>query len=362
MKDEGKKRPAHPDIHAADENYAPHPSSLIPHPSGQAPTPQPSRRIEVVAAILINESGQFLLAQRPVGKAYAGYWEFPGGKVERGETAHEALGRELHEELGIRVVTAYPWLTRDHDYAHAAVRLHFYRVLKWAGELQGREQQDFAWQTSGDINVAPLLPANGPILRALELPSIYGISCAGEFGRTIFMQKLERALRGGLRLIQVREKQLNADDLRTFADEVITVSRRYGARVVLNGPTGIAGQVHADGLHLTSRQLMSAARRPACSWCGASCHNVEELERARELGLDFVVLGPVNMTPSHPNAVPLGWPRFSQLIRDYPLPVYALGGMRAADLTQAWKAGAHGIAMMRAAWKETAIDPDRAYR
>ncbi len=342
MKHEGVKAPVLPDTCAAGENCATHPSSF-----GVSPLPN---RVEVVAAVLINESGQFLLAQRPAGKAYAGYWEFPGGKVEPGEAAHEALGRELHEELGIHVVTAYPWLTRDFDYAHAAVRLRFFKVTKWLGKVHGREQQRFVWQTSGDVTVAPLLPANGPVLRALELPTIYGITCAGEFGRGNFMDRLEQSLRGGLRLIQVREKQLGDDELRTFGAEVVAMSRHYGARVVVNGPTGTARQIHADGHHLTSRQLMSITRRPECNWCGASCHNKEELEHARALGMDFVVLGPVSATPSHPHAAPLGWARFAQLIRDYPRPVYALGGMRAQDLEQAWLAGAHGIAMMRAAW------------
>src|SRR5215510_16045607 len=98
-------------------------------------------RVEVVAAVITRPDGSFLLGQRPAGKVYAGYWEFPGGKVEPGESAPAALKRELHEELGIQVERAYPWLTRDYDYEHAAVRLRFYRVLDWSGTLHGRENQ-----------------------------------------------------------------------------------------------------------------------------------------------------------------------------------------------------------------------------
>ncbi|MEK7876262.1 MAG: Nudix family hydrolase [Pseudomonadota bacterium] len=307
-------------------------------------------RVEVVAAVIFNERDEFLLAQRPAGKVYAGYWEFPGGKVESGETAAAALRRELHEELGIDAITAYPWLTRDFDYDHAAVRLRFFRVVEWAGTLQGREQQRFVWQSVRAITVAPLLPANGPILRALELPHAYGITCAGELGRDAFMARLERSLQNGLRLLQVREKQLADDALRVFASEVVALGHRFGARVFVNGNAGVAAQSHADGVHLTAAQLMAAARRPDCEWCGASCHDATELARARELGADFVVLGPVHATPSHPRAKLLGWRQFAQLIRDYPLPVYALGGMQPGDLARAWSRGAHGISMMRAAW------------
>lgn len=318
--------------------------------AGAVPSTATRARIEVVAAVIINESGQFLLAQRPADKVYAGYWEFPGGKVEPGEAAADALRRELHEELGIEVITCYPWLTREFDYSHAAVRLRFYRVPKWSGNPHGREQQQFSWQVISNITVTPLLPANGPILRALELPPAYGISCASKLGREAFMARLEQSLHNGLRLIQVREKQLGDEALRAFAAEVVELSHRFGARVVVNGPVAIAAQVHADGVHLTAAQLTAATRRPDCEWCGASCHDAAELDRARELGLDFVVLGPVSATPSHPDAMLLGWPRFARLIRDYTLPVYALGGMRAADLERAWQAGAHGVAMLRGAW------------
>ena len=307
-------------------------------------------RIEVVAAVIFNPRGEFLLAQRPAGKVYAGYWEFPGGKIEPGEDAATALKRELHEELGIEVTLAYPWLTRDFDYAHAAVRLRFFRVLAWSGELHGREQQQFTWQSIRNITVAPLLPANGPLLRALELPGVYGITCAGEAGREAFLARLEQSLRDGLRLIQVREHQLADPELGAFAAEVAAIAHPHGARVLINGPPEIAARSGADGVHLTAARLMAAACRPACDWCGASCHDATELERARELGMDFVVLGPVVATLSHLRAKTLGWPPFARLIRDFPLPVYALGGMRTEDLDCAWRHGAQGVGMLRGAW------------
>ena len=119
--------------------------------------------VEVAAAVLQRPDGSFLLAQRPPDKIWAGYWEFPGGKIEPGETSHHALVRELREELGITVTTAYPWITRVFTYPHATVRLNFFRVTAWSGELHPHEGQQFAWQHLPDISVAPVLPANAPI-------------------------------------------------------------------------------------------------------------------------------------------------------------------------------------------------------
>jgi 8-oxo-dGTP diphosphatase len=312
-----------------------------------------AQRIEVAAAVILREDGYFLLAQRSPGKAYAGYWEFPGGKIENGESADQALRRELHEELGLDALSVYPWVTRDYDYSHAAVRLRFFRVPAWRGKPHGRETQQLAWQSTHDLTVAPLLPANGPILRALALPPVYGISLAAGLGEAAWEQRFESALGRGLRLVQIREREMPPAHLRALISRVLSSARRWGARVLVNGPTDLARQCGADGIHLTSAQLRALDRRPGgFDLVGASCHDAAELDRARRIDADFVVLGPVQPTPTHPHARPLGWSRFSALIRDYPLPVYALGGMRPSDLETAYGAGAHGISMMRGAWEE----------
>lgn len=324
--------------------------------SGTAASPAASRtslsRVEVAVAVVLRDDGAFLLGQRPAGKVYAGYWEFPGGKIERGEAPLAALARELYEELGIEVERAYPWIVRDYDYEHATVRLRFYRVVQWRGELRGREAQRFAWQSADCIAVAPLLPANAPVLRALALPPLYAISNAAELGRTEFLRRLERALASGTRLVQVREKALAGAERHALAAEVVRRAHAAGARVLVNGDAALAHAVGADGVHLTSAQLAGLEARPAgLELVGASCHDAAELERAQALGADFAVLGPVKATPSHPGAPGMGWERFAALLRDCTLPVYALGGLQAADLEPAWRCGAHGVAMMRAAWR-----------
>jgi 8-oxo-dGTP diphosphatase len=315
-------------------------------PASHPPTP----RLEVVAAVITRPDGAFLLGQRPAGKVYAGYWEFPGGKIERGEAPGAALERELNEELGIEVRSAYPWLTRDYDYAHAAVRLRFFRVTEWSGAPHGRENQRFTWQMPDAITVDPLLPANGPILRALGLPAEYAITNAGELGEREFLARLDRALARGLKLLQVREKSMSGTALLRFATEVARRAHAGGARVLVNADAELAKRAGADGVHLTAVQLEQP--RPAWGLIGASCHDAAELARAQVLGADFAVLGPVAPTPSHPGATGLGWGLLAALLRDCPLPVYALGGMKATDLDAARRCGAHGISMMRGAWPD----------
>jgi 8-oxo-dGTP diphosphatase len=118
---------------------------------------------EVAVGVLIREDGAFLLTSRPTGKAYAGYWEFPGGKLESSESVEQALKRELHEELGITIGAAHPWKTEMVDYPHALVRLHFCKVFLWEGALQMREAQSFAWQQL-PVQVQPVLPGTVPVL------------------------------------------------------------------------------------------------------------------------------------------------------------------------------------------------------
>lgn len=317
-----------------------------------AEPPATRRRIAVVAAVLQRPDGRFLLAQRPPGKAYAGYWEFPGGKIEDGESAPEALSRELHEELGIGVDTAYPWIIREFDYPHAAVRLHFFRVRAWRGEPQGREAQAFAWQRLDALDVGPLLPANGPVLKALALPETYGITGFTEAELPHALERIRAALQGGLRLLQVRGRDWPPAAFRRYAAAVVALARDCGARVLVNGDAALARTVGADGVHLTARQLRETADRPDCALVGASCHDGEEMARAEALGADFVVLGPVLPTPSHPDAAVLGWSGFRQLAAERRVPVFALGGLQSADREQALSCGAHGIAMVRGAWLE----------
>ncbi len=327
-------------------------SLFMPSPIAAMAVPSAGRRrIDVVAAVMQQPDGRFLLAQRPPGKAYAGYWEFPGGKIEDGESPHAALMRELHEELGITVDTAWPWIIREFDYPHADVRLHFFRVRAWHGELHGREAQAFAWQRLEAVDVAPVLPANGPVLAALALPEIYGITGfpATDYPRALAC--ITAALDRGLGLVQIRAKDWPVALRETFASAVVTLAHARHAKVLINGDVALASRVGADGVHLTAAQLQAITARPAMPLVAASCHGGADMTKAAALGLDCVVLGPVCATATHPAAALLGWAGFRALAVNARLPVYALGGLHPGDLQQAQSCGAHGLAMVRGAWR-----------
>ena len=306
--------------------------------------------IEVVAAGLTQPDGRVLLAQRPPGKPYAGYWEFPGGKVEAGESLEAALARELHEELGIVVSRPCRWITRVFDYPHATVRLNFFRVFEWQGVPHPHEGQVFSWQRPDAVEVTPLLPANFPILKALSLPPLLGISHAESLGVDTFLARLDVALHNGLRLIQLRDKTLPEDVRLDLARETVRRAQRHGARVLVNGSPDLARAAGADGVHLDSSAAAQLTERPACDWVGVSCHGAAELAHAAAIGADFALLSPVLPTPTHPGAATLGWETFSALAAVSPIPVYGLGGLGRDDVALAQSHGAHGVALLRGAW------------
>jgi 8-oxo-dGTP diphosphatase len=306
--------------------------------------------LTVVAAAVIERGGKVLLAQRPQGKVYAGYWEFPGGKLEPDETPRDALVRELREELGLRVRDASPWLVQRYVYPHAHVELHFFRVRAFDGEPVGHDGQAFAWQDPLAIDVAPLLPANTRVLAALRLPPIYGITCASDVGEDAFVARMEHAFAQGLRLVQVREKPWADGRVRAFVARVLPLARRAGASVLVNADEELARTLGADGVHWTSAQLAAATSRPNDLLVGASCHTAADVMHASDLDLDLVVLGPLRPTPSHVEASPLGWNGFARALAGTRVPVFALGGLTYADLDAAIANGAHGIAMRRGAW------------
>jgi 8-oxo-dGTP diphosphatase len=310
---------------------------------------------EVAAAVIERRAAdgitEFLLGQRAPGTFYPGYWEFPGGKVEPGETPHDALVRELQEELGIEVTRADPWLRRQHVYEHAHVRLNFFRVRQWHGQLQDHVHSALAWQRAGGLTVSPMLPANAPVLAALALPEFYAITHAGEIGVDAQLQLLSDALEDGLRLVQLREPKLDAASRAAFANTAVALCHRYGARVLVNGDATLAEAAGADGVHLPAAQLVHLSRRPELPLVAASCHSVQELEQAARLGCDFAAFGPVRATASHPGAAGIGWDVFAAAVGVPPLPVFGLGGLSRIDLDRARQAGAHGIAAIRAAWE-----------
>lgn len=314
------------------------------------PTP-PRSTIHVVAGLVIDR-GRICVTRRRDDVHQAGKWEFPGGKLEPGEDPLTGLTRELHEELGISVDDAKPFAQVRHVYPEIEVLLDVWRVGGYRGTAHGREAQALRWAEVATLDPAEFPDADRPVLRRLQLPSLYLISDVERTGREAFIRRLERALRAGARLVQLREPGMDPVMFVKQARELAVVCHDFGARFLINADPARVAECGADGVHLNSARLMALSERPLppTQWVGASCHNERELQKAQWLGLDFVVLGPVLPTASHPGAAVLGWERFAALCASTALPVYAIGGMRGADLTAARDAHAQGLAMISGIW------------
>lgn len=309
--------------------------------------------IDVVCGVLQRPDGAVLLAQRPANKIWAGYWEFPGGKIEAGESPADAIERELREELGIATGEIAPWLERSFDYPHGRVRLRFMRVLNWTGEPQGCEGQSLTWCQPPNVGVAPLLPANAPILKALALPPIIAITPPHETPLDLALRKVAAGLqRHGWRWLQVRRCDAHGDLSEQEWQQWSALGARYGCRVSLNASLSVTRRLGAQAWHANSANLAQLRERPAGMVCvGASVHDSAAIDRVSRLGLDYAVLGAVHATTSHPGQTGLGWDGWSDIIGHTTVPVFAIGGLNTSDLETATRRGAHGLAMIRGAWE-----------
>lgn len=309
-------------------------------------------RVQVAAAVIRRADGHILLAKRADQQHQGGLWEFPGGKLEAGESALVALRRELQEELGIAVTAARPLIKVQHDYPDKQVLLDVWEVSGFTGEPRGAEGQPLAWVSPRQLPDYDFPAANQPIVRAARLPAQYLITPAELDGKPLLLG-IQAAIAAGARLIQLRAPNMYSPEYRDLAVDVVGLCAGK-AQLMLKGPLEWLGDFPAAGWHLTAEQLRKYADKgrpfPAQRWLAASCHNAEELALARQMGVDFVTLSPVQPTQSHPEAQPLGWEAAAQLIEGLNLPVYLLGGVSPGDSERAWQLGAQGVAGIRAFW------------
>jgi 8-oxo-dGTP diphosphatase len=310
--------------------------------------------VHVVAAVLFDPAGRVLLTRRHDHLHQGGLWEFPGGKLEPGETVAAALRREIREELGLELLHHRPLIAVRHRYPDCSVLLDVQLVTEYRGEPAGLEGQPLAWAAPEALADYPMPAADRPVVAALNLPDRCLITGPDPRRPAQFLQRLNHALARGIRLVQLRAPELAVAELRSLAFQARELCHTQGARLLLNGPPELALEVGADGVHLTRRRLLELSERPLAAnrLVAASCHNAAELAQASRLGLDFAFLSPVLPTASHPEATPLGWDRFAELVAEAALPVYALGGMKEEHLAVAWEHGAQGIAAIGGFWFE----------
>ena len=262
--------------------------------------------VRAAAAVIQRQDGFLLMAQRPPGRGWSGWWEFPGGKIEVNESPFEALQRELQEEINISANDATLWFERSYTYPDKKVYIYFFKVTDWTGEITPCENQLLDWQNPSYVTVAPILPTNLFVLKSILLPPVYAITNITEMGETLFFERLKIKLEEGLKMIQVREKNLPYQDVKKIAQKILDLAKPYEAKVLINENEKLALDIGADGVHYPSHSLIQLKHRPDFSICGTSCHNLEELMIAQDLKMSFAVLSPVQKTESHPHVDPIG--------------------------------------------------------
>jgi len=301
-----------------------------------------NRRLHVAVGVIRDGDGRILITQRAKHAHQGGLWEFPGGKLEAGEPVQQALARELAEEVGIQVQSATPLIKINHDYGDRHVLLDVWNVTAFAGQARGCEGQAMRWIQPEQLQEFSFPAANEPIIAAAQLPHYYAIL----EGRSVaeVLDNGRRILANGAKLLQFRVKSLPIADLQNVFEQVSQLCRQQQVSLLVNADLPV-DTANAQGLHLSSRALLSCNERPnGYRWVAASCHNLDELKHAETLGLDFAVLAPIQATASHPDAAPLGWQALVELLEQINLPVFALGGLGRHDLDRALAAGAQGIA------------------
>jgi len=303
-----------------------------------------SAPIDVAVCIVQDADGRLLMAERTPRQLSAGYWELPGGKVDPGESPQQAAVRELAEEVGITALEVRPWISYHHEFRLRRLRLFFFRIDRWSGSPQGREGQRIAWVDPANPQVMPILPSVERVLIALGLPDLYAVTDSHRHGGPDgLLAHLPQALRGGLRLIQVREPGMAPDQRVQFARRIAALAEPYGARVLLAGSALEARRAGLSGLHATAAELRRTTHRPAVKFWLASCHDGADLRFAEELGADAAVISPVLTSAAHPDRPPIGWEGLQRLAAGARLPVYAQGGVSRASIPEARRAGAVGI-------------------
>lgn len=305
-----------------------------------------------IAIGVLKKDQRVCLSLRQKHQSHANHWEFPGGKVEANEMLIDALKREFIEELNIETDAWQKLIEIPWHYEKVTVRLHVYTTEDFKGEPIGNEGQKVRWFRMDELDRLTFPAANKGILKALRLKSHYMMPGSFDSNEEA-LAKFHTALNQGIRLGQLRAKDLPAKEFNELANEVIHLFHRHNATILLNGDVSLLNRFpEADGIQLASNKIYSYEKRPISKdkLLGVSTHTKEDINHALKIDADFILLSPVRETSSHPSLAGLGWEGFSEWVKGIPIPVYALGGVSPKDVDIAKHHGGQGIAAISEFW------------
>lgn len=327
-------------------------------PSALSASPRVTPTIHVAVGV-IRRRGRVLIARRPDHLHQGGLLEFPGGKVEPGESVRDALVREIREETGLSILASNltPLIGIRHDYGDKCVFLDVWEAAGCEGEPEGKEGQLVEWRDPLDLADKDFPAANRPIIRALRLPRQYAITgWAADPGD--YLDTLKRALtNSGQRLCLLRAPELNPEQYRELVSAAISPADwNPGVQwMVHGGASWIREFPEASGLHMPWREARLHDVRPIDDryLLAISCHSADEIQHAVRLKADFITLGPVKPTSSHPDTAAMAPDEFRALVSRAPVVVYGLGGLDAGDEHEMMACGAQGVAGISYWWPES---------
>jgi 8-oxo-dGTP diphosphatase len=309
------------------------------------------------------KTGRILIAKRADHQHQGGLWEFPGGKVEVGESVQVALQRELEEELGLQasIEDMQPLITIPFHYPDKSVLLDVWSVYKAANfnetdiqnisgsEFIGKEGQPLAWVDQAELANYQFPAANKAIIDALSLPNQIAISQDNNDPELILKQ-VANTLKNNTNIwLQLRAPSLEQLQYTQLAMKLYGICHEAGSKLIWNCPLDWYQIAFADGLHLSWKNIeatsLTSDTRPIPNhqWLSMVCHNLSELEAAQGLA-DYVLVSPVNKTATHPQMTPLTWAGFNVIAKQARIPCYALGGLNRSDIENTKLYGGQGIA------------------
>ena len=316
--------------------------------------------IHVVAAVIVDDSGRYLVAKRAAHKHQGGCWEFPGGKVDPGESEEQALTRELAEEIGLTPTQQRPLLSVCHDYGDRRILLSAWLVTSFLpgprlsqpepNHLVGLEGQPLLWVSAAELTTLHFPDANRPILAAALLPQLLHISpsFSNEAAwQAWLLQRLQRPDSPQKAAIILRQPGLDDEQYLRWVAFGLARCQAAGVDFLVHGSVRRLDQLpQAAGVHLPFAQIAGLKARPVPQdkVMLVACHNEQELTYAQQLDADCALLSPVLATSSHPEQKGMGWSRWAEMVKTVNIPVYALGGMAPDLVEQAWLNGGQGVA------------------